>query len=103
MFKEAEKGAKDINIERTEEVLNTGAEIVAAACPFCLTMLSDGIKAFEKESDVKVIDLLPGLAELNKNNDFYWKLNPHFNVKGSEVVGEIIYNELIERKIILNK
>jgi Fe-S oxidoreductase len=58
MFKEAEKGVKDINIERTEEVLKSGAEIVTTACPFCLTMLSDGIKAFEKEDDIKVLDIV---------------------------------------------
>ena len=58
MFKEAEKGNKDINIERTEEVLKSGADIVTTACPFCLTMLSDGIKAFEKETDIKVLDIV---------------------------------------------
>jgi Fe-S oxidoreductase len=58
MFKEAEKGVKDINIERTEEVLKSRAEIVTTACPFCLTMLSDGLKAFEKEDDIKVLDIV---------------------------------------------
>lgn len=57
MFKESEKGKKEINIERTEEALNTGAEIIAAACPFCMTMISDGVKHKNRESDVKVLDL----------------------------------------------
>ncbi len=57
MFKDAEKGNKEINIERTEEALATGAEIVASACPFCMTMLSDGVKNKEKEGQVKVLDL----------------------------------------------
>ena len=57
MFKEAEPGAKEINIERTEEALGTGAEIIAAACPFCMTMLTDGIKNKEKEKQVQVLDL----------------------------------------------
>jgi Fe-S oxidoreductase len=58
MFKEAEKGKKEIYIERTEEVLKTKAEIVATACPFCLTMLSDGIKTVEKEDEILVLDVV---------------------------------------------
>ncbi|MFT4537464.1 MAG: heterodisulfide reductase subunit D, partial [Saprospiraceae bacterium] len=57
MFKEDEPGDKRINIERTEEILETGASIVAANCPFCITMLSDGMKAKEKQDDVMVHDL----------------------------------------------
>lgn len=65
MFKEPEAGSKDINIERTEEALKTEATIVAAACPFCMTMLSDGMKNKEKEDSVQVLDLaeLIALAE----------------------------------------
>ena len=57
MFKEPEKGKKDINIERTEEALTTGATTIASACPFCLTMLSDGVKNQERENDVDVKDI----------------------------------------------
>ncbi len=57
MFKEAEIGKKEINIERIEEALDTKPDVVAAACPFCITMLSDGIKNKEKEEQVKVYDL----------------------------------------------
>lgn len=57
MFKEDEPGKKRINIERTEEALETGAEIIAVNCPFCLTMMSDGIKAKEKQESVMVYDL----------------------------------------------
>ncbi|MEQ8424989.1 MAG: (Fe-S)-binding protein [Cyclobacteriaceae bacterium] len=63
MFKEPEKGDKDINIERTEEALNTGATTVAVACPFCLTMMSDGVKNKDKENSVKVKDLAELIAE----------------------------------------
>ncbi|MGE0586995.1 MAG: (Fe-S)-binding protein [Cyclobacteriaceae bacterium] len=63
MFKEPEKGNKDINVERTEEALNTGAKTVAVACPFCMTMMSDGVKNKEKEADVKVKDLAELIAE----------------------------------------
>jgi heterodisulfide reductase subunit D len=63
MFKEPEKGNKDINIERTEEALNTGAKIIAAACPFCMTMLSDGVKNKEQEHAVKVYDLAELIAQ----------------------------------------
>lgn len=57
MFKEDEKGSKRINIERTEEALETGAKVIAAACPFCNTMLLDGIKNKEKENEVAVLDI----------------------------------------------
>lgn len=63
MFKEPEKGTKDINVERTEEALQTGAKIIAAACPFCMTMLSDGIKNKEQEHAVKVYDLAELIAQ----------------------------------------
>jgi len=62
MFKESEKGTRDINIERTEEALKTKAKIIASACPFCMTMLSDGIKNKEREDDVKVLDLVELIA-----------------------------------------
>ena len=63
MFKEPEKGNKDINIERTEEALTTKPDIIASGCPFCNTMMSDGIKAKEKEQEVKVLDLAEMIAE----------------------------------------
>ena len=57
MFKEEEKGTTRVNFERTEEAIATGATIIAAACPFCNTMLTDGVKNLEKESEVKVMDV----------------------------------------------
>lgn len=63
MFKEPEKGNKDINVERTEEALKTGATTVAVACPFCMTMMSDGVKNKEKENEVQVKDLAELIAE----------------------------------------
>lgn len=57
MFKEPEKGKKDINIERIEEALDTGADTIAVACPFCMVMMTDGVKNKEKENSVKVLDL----------------------------------------------
>ncbi|MBN8576077.1 MAG: (Fe-S)-binding protein [Cytophagales bacterium] len=63
MFKEPEKGNKDINIERAEEALTTGATTIAVACPFCMTMLTDGVKNKEKEAEVKVKDLAELIAE----------------------------------------
>jgi heterodisulfide reductase subunit D len=57
MFKDAEKGNKEVNIERTEDALETQTEIIAAACPFCNTMLTDGVKNKEKENNVKVMDI----------------------------------------------
>ncbi len=57
MFKEPEAGKKDINIERTEEALETQPDVIAAACPFCNTMMSDGVKSSEREGDLPVLDL----------------------------------------------
>lgn len=63
MFKEPEPGRKEINIDRTEEALATGADTIAVACPFCMTMMTDGVKNKEKESVVKVKDLAELIAE----------------------------------------
>ncbi len=63
MFKEPEKGKKDVNVERTEEALATGATTIAVACPFCMTMMSDGIKHKNRESDIVVRDLAELIAE----------------------------------------
>lgn len=57
MFKEEEQGNKYVNIERTEEAIETGANIIAAACPFCNTMMTDGVKNKEKENEVMVMDV----------------------------------------------
>ncbi|MFM2326808.1 MAG: hypothetical protein RIR31_1010 [Bacteroidota bacterium] len=57
MFKEEEKGDIRINSERTNEALATGAAVIASACPFCNTMLMDGVKTNEKEGEVQVLDI----------------------------------------------
>jgi heterodisulfide reductase subunit D len=57
MFKEDEAGKKRINIERIEEALETKPEIVVVNCPFCNSMMTDGIKAKEKQDEVKVLDI----------------------------------------------
>ncbi len=62
MFKEEEKGDTRVNWERTNEAVETGASIVAAACPFCNTMLTDGVKVAEKEDQVKVMDIAELIA-----------------------------------------
>lgn len=62
MFKEAEKGNKEINIERTEEALELQPDIIATGCPFCNTMMTDGVKNFEKEDSVQVLDVAELIA-----------------------------------------
>lgn len=62
MFKEEEKGTTRINLERANEALGTGANIIAAACPFCNTMLTDGVKNSNKEDDVMVMDIAELIA-----------------------------------------
>jgi Fe-S oxidoreductase len=65
MFKEPEKGNKDINIERSEEALALNPDVIAVGCPFCMTMMTDGVKHFEKEQDVKVMDIAELIAKAN--------------------------------------
>jgi heterodisulfide reductase subunit D len=62
MFKEPEKGDKDVNIARTEQALETQPEIIAAACPFCNTMLTDGLKGKHREGEVSVMDVAELIA-----------------------------------------
>jgi len=65
MFKEPEKGNKDINIERIEEALETHPNIIAAGCPFCMTMLSDGVKMKDQNQNVQVLDIAEITARAN--------------------------------------
>lgn len=65
MFKDAEAGDKEINIERTEQALETNPDIIAAGCPFCNTMMTDGVKNKEKEGSIAVMDI----AELLQQAD----------------------------------
>jgi len=62
MFKEEEKGTTRINIERSHEAIGTGASIIASACPFCNTMMTDGVKLAEKEESIKVMDVAELIA-----------------------------------------
>jgi len=65
MFKDAEKGDKEINILRTEDALETKPHIIATGCPYCNTMMTDGIKFKEKEAEVQVKDIAELIAEAN--------------------------------------
>jgi Fe-S oxidoreductase len=62
MFKEEEAGKRRVNEERAEEALETGAAVIAANCPFCLTMMTDGVKAKDKQDEVAVMDLAEIIA-----------------------------------------
>jgi Fe-S oxidoreductase len=66
MFKEPEPGKKDINIERIEEVIDAKPQVVAAACPFCMTMLKDGVKIKEKDAEIEVLDIAEITARANQ-------------------------------------
>ncbi len=57
MFKEAEKGDKEVFMERTEEALDTGADIIATACPYCMVMITDGLKYKHREEDIRNYDI----------------------------------------------
>ena len=63
MFKEEEKGEKRINQERIGDAIETGASIIAAACPFCNTMLTDGVKEKEKEAEISIMDIAELIAQ----------------------------------------
>ncbi|MEO8721222.1 MAG: (Fe-S)-binding protein [Ginsengibacter sp.] len=62
IFKEEEKGKEYVSTNRTREAIGTGAKIIASNCPFCMMMLSDGVKANEKEEEVQVLDLAELIA-----------------------------------------
>ena len=62
MFKEEENGTTRVNWERTNEAIDTGQSVIAAACPFCNTMLTDGVKVREKEESVQVLDIAEMIA-----------------------------------------
>lgn len=78
MFKEPEPGNKDVNIERTEQALETSPDIIAAACPFCNTMMTDGVKNKEKEAEIRVLDVAELLADASAEE------NPVDNFPGLE-------------------
>jgi Fe-S oxidoreductase len=63
MFKEAEKGNKEVNVERSEEALALNPDVIALGCPFCNTMMTDGVKLAEKEDQVKVLDIAELIAQ----------------------------------------
>lgn len=63
MFKEPEKGDKDVNVLRTEDALKTNPSVIATGCPYCNTMMTDGVKYKEKESDIDVLDVAEMLAQ----------------------------------------
>ncbi len=65
MFKDAEEGTKEVNIERTEQALDTQPSIIAAACPFCNTMMTDGIKIKKHDDSVKIMDVAELIANAN--------------------------------------
>ena len=63
MFKEAEHGNKEVNVERSEEALGVKPDFIAVGCPFCNTMMTDGVKLAEKEDQVKVLDIAELIAQ----------------------------------------
>ena len=65
MFKDAEKGDKEVNILRTEDALETNPQIIATGCPYCKTMMADGVKFKEKEGEIVVKDIAELIAEAN--------------------------------------
>lgn len=62
MFKEAERGNKEVNVERTEQALETNPNVIATGCPFCNTMMTDGVKNFNKENEIEVVDIAELIA-----------------------------------------
>ncbi|CAN5375493.1 (Fe-S)-binding protein [soil metagenome] len=62
MFKEAEKGDKEVNVERTGEALELNPDVIATGCPYCMTMMTDGVKHFNKEEKTKVMDVAEMIA-----------------------------------------
>ncbi len=65
MFKESEKGNKEVSTERAEEALAQNPDVIAVACPFCNTMMTDGVKHFNKENTTKVLDVAELISQAN--------------------------------------
>src|SRR5690554_5252661 len=65
MWKEAEKGNKEVNVERTEEAMGLKPAIIATGCPFCMTMMTDGVKSLNKEDKTQVLDIAELIAQAN--------------------------------------
>lgn len=65
MFKEAEKGNKEVSTERAEEALALNPDVIAVGCPFCNTMMTDGVKHFNREDKTKVLDIAELIANAN--------------------------------------
>ena len=65
MFKESERGTKEVNVERSEEALSLNPDVIAVGCPFCNTMMTDGVKHFNKEDTTKVLDVAELIANAN--------------------------------------
>ena len=65
MFKDAENGDKEVNIERTEQAIETLPDIIAAACPFCNTMMTDGVKNKDQETNIEIMDIAELIANAN--------------------------------------
>ncbi len=65
LFKEAEKGNKEVHVERAEEALESKPDVIAVACPFCNTMMSDGVKHFNQEDKTKVLDVAELIVKAN--------------------------------------
>ena len=72
---------KRVNQERARQILATGADVVAVGCPFCLTMLEDGINARKGERDVRVMDVSEILLEAVKTSAT--------NMKGVEIGSQL--------------
>ena len=68
MFKESEKGDKEVYIERTEQALETKPDIIATGCPFCNTMLTDGVKHFNKENEIEILDVAEIIKPVKKSS-----------------------------------
>lgn len=66
MFKESEKGDKEVFVERTEEAISENPDIIATGCPFCNTMMSDGVKHFNKENEIEVLDISEIIKPIKK-------------------------------------
>jgi len=65
MFKDAEKGTKEINVLRTEQAIDIKPNIIATGCPFCNTMMTDGVKITNKETEIEVLDIAELIANAN--------------------------------------